>query len=432
MKMKGKKGILLTLLCAGMVVMMVSCSNGDDDSSSSPVPTTETYTGSFTVAGASYDTLIMSSDGTYTMTVNGVAADNGRYEPLSGETYTFTSSVHNNGTFTVTKGIGGTTITLASGSGSGGLSASGSGTRLDASSGSSSSGGGNGSGVNGTGSSSNIYNSADFKQVIVNSTTFQMGCAAESTNTNPSTPVHSVTLTRSFVMCDHEVTQGEWKAVMGSLPSNITGDAVGDNKAVSYVTWYAAIAYCNKVSIREGLDPCYTVAGVDNWETLSYSDIPTMTTDSTVRTQWNGATCDFTKNGYRLPTEAEWEYAARAGNTTTDAKVWSGTADENLVGIYACYEISSVQSVKTNQPNALDLYDMSGNVWEWCWDLIDDYPASAVTDPTGGTDTVRNRIVRGGSYCNNVNDCTVSYRTSSQAWSGSGYGYRVVRTSSGN
>ena len=138
--MKGKKGILLTLLCAGMVAAMVSCSNGDDDSDSSPAPTTETYTGSFTVNGVSCDTLIMSSDGTYTMTGNGVAADNGSYV-LSEGTYTFTSSVHN-GTFTATKGNDGITITLASGS----ISASGSGTRSDASGGSNDSGSG-GSGV---------------------------------------------------------------------------------------------------------------------------------------------------------------------------------------------------------------------------------------------------------------------------------------------
>jgi formylglycine-generating enzyme required for sulfatase activity len=103
-------------------------------------------------------------------------------------------------------------------------------------------------------------------------------------------------------MCDYEVTQEEFNDVMGTNPSKAGADGDAGNNPVNCVNWYAAIAYCNKLSIKDGLDPCYTVTGITNWEKLEYSSIPTKS-DAT----WSAATYDTTKNGYSLPTEAEWE-----------------------------------------------------------------------------------------------------------------------------
>ncbi len=139
-------------------------------------------------------------------------------------------------------------------------------------------------------------------------------------------------------------------------------------------------------------------------------------------------TCDFTANGYRLPTEAEWEYAARGGNKSK-GYMYSGS---NSIGIVAWYEGASrfsVHDVKTKQPNELGLYDMSGNVWEWCWDLMGDYSSSAQTNPTGASGWSPFRVVRGGSGSSKSPDCRV-YRRIGITPDNTDYsrGFRVVRT----
>ena len=420
MKNKLAKGILLALLCAG-VALCGSCSNSSDDSSDgTPVETVaDTYTGDFTVAGTSYSRIAV-SDGSYTMTGNGTE-DSGTYElsrfVLEAGTYIFRSRVHN-GIFIVTIGNG--TITLASGTGSDALSAGGSGTRLVVFSGDNSSSPGSGSG-----------GSVETRWITVSAGTFQMGCELDAT------PVHSVTLTKGFEMCDHEVTRGEWKAVMGNIDTWTTyiDEDAHRNLPIDGVTWYAAIIYCNKLSLREGRTPCYAVSGITDWAALPSDTVPT--TGS--RAAWDAVTCDWDANGYRLPTEAEWEYAARAGNTTTDAKVWSGTTEEGSLGNYAWYdgnyEYHTRHDVKTKLPNALGLYDMTGNVIELCWDWYDRYPSDAVSDPRGAS-SGSSRVLRGGSDSTMAEYCTVSRRSDERPYGNSfGYlpdsGFRVVRSSSG-
>ena len=229
----------------------------------------------------------------------------------------------------------------------------------------------------------------------------------------------------TLLVSDHEVTRGEFKDVMGTDPSKasaydangtkLTGDAVFNNP-VNYVSWYAAIAYCNKLSIKEGLTPCYTVKDVD-FATLKYSDIPTYSNST-----WDVATCDFTANGYRLPTEAEWEYLARGGENYK-------YAGSNTVGDVAWYTSNTndtgTREVKTKQANAYGLYDMSGNVWEWCWDW---YGSINSTTDSAGSASGSGRVRRGGSWFGGGISCAVSDRSSSSPYDrGSFYGLRVVR-----
>lgn len=258
---------------------------------------------------------------------------------------------------------------------------------------------------------------------------------AEST----SNPSHTVILTKDFYICDHEVTQKEWFDVMGVKQEDMyaTDKGWGDNYPVYYVNWYAAIAYCNKRSVKEGLTPCYTVSGVTDWAALNFASIPTSSDPD-----WNSATCDFNASGYRLPTEAEWEYAALGdykdnpnwngyGNSSdSSAIVFAGYDETNALGDYAWYSgnaSSKTHEAKKKTENSYSLYDMSGNVSEWCWDWYGNYDSANVTDPTGAP-SGSGRVYRGGNWSSSAGICSVADRGDYNPYSRYDYiGFRVVR-----
>ena len=239
----------------------------------------------------------------------------------------------------------------------------------------------------------------------------------------------------SFWISPYEVTQEEFESLMTGnqnyiLPNpswfsdNPAEGEVQKRRPVEGVSWYDAIVYCNLLSIRNGLTPCYTIKGSSDpadWETLVLND-------------WESVTCDFNADGYRLPTEAEWEYAARGGQTGITDGSWdntysgSGTIDD--VAWYCDNCGDKTHEVGKKQANALGLYDMSGNVYEWCWDWYGSssgYPSG--TEDPAGPDTGRYRVRRGGGLVSFASDCTVSNRYSRSPYDRSGdFGFRLVRS----
>ena len=216
----------------------------------------------------------------------------------------------------------------------------------------------------------------DFNMEEINSGTFTMG-------------TREVTLT-AFRMSRFTVTQELYQEIMGINPSSFSSNPaegeIQSKRPVEKVTWFDAVEFCNKLSEREGLIPVYTIT--DRTPAAGYPII-----NATVTAAW-------ANNGYRLPTEAQWEYACRAG---TAADWHFGNTESNLVN-YAWYSANSgsiTHQVGLKLPNANGLYDMHGNVWEWCWDRLGAYPSINETDPTGYASST-SRVIRGGSWFNSA------------------------------
>ena len=254
----------------------------------------------------------------------------------------------------------------------------------------------------------------------------------------------NVTLS-SFWISPYEVTQEEFESVMtgnkngiepnpSSFTSNPADGEVQERRPVERVSWYDAIVYCNLLSMKEGLTPCYTIKSFT--DPADWGTSPT-STDAKDYDDWKSVTCNFDADGYRLPTEAEWEYAARGGQVGIADGSWnntySGSNTPENVAWYSGNSDRKTHEVGKKQANALGIYDMSGNGYEWCWDWYgsssSDYPSG--TEDPAGPDTGSYRVVRGGCWSYDASICAVSYRGSGSPPPSSWYNdnsFRLVRS----
>jgi len=275
-----------------------------------------------------------------------------------------------------------------------------------------------------------ITSSTGIDLIDIPAGTFTMGSPTSEANRSDETQ-HQVTISKGFYMGKYEVTQEQYQAVTGTTPSFFdnsgekiiiqqglgipydTAPAAGEvqgKRPVENVTWYDAVEFCNKLTAMEGLTPAYTITG--RTPTTGYP-----ITSATVTVNWNA-------NGYRLPTEAEWEYACRAGTTTAYN---TGNTISDYTGWYSSNCNSRTHEVGKKPPNAYGLYDMHGNVLEWCWDWYGTYASGAQTDPRGAA-SGSTRVLRGGGWRTSGQNLRSAYRNSdSPAYRYDYIGFRLVR-----
>ncbi len=255
---------------------------------------------------------------------------------------------------------------------------------------------------------------ADFARIPAGS--FIMGSPSGELGRFDDETQHHVSISRPFMMQVTEVTQGQWQDLMGYNPAHFKG--CGANCPVEQVNWHEALAYANATSATEGVAQCFDCTGSGTSVECDLKPQYTKPQD-----------CP----GYRLPTEAEWEYAARAGTTTAfhTGRITGTTTCSNMdaAGWYDSNSGSTTHAVGGKAANAWGLYDMHGNMWEWTWDWYqENFGSTAVTDPAGPS-YGSNRVLRGGSWRNSARYCRAASRYDNDP--GSRYifiGFRLVRS----
>jgi len=264
------------------------------------------------------------------------------------------------------------------------------------------------------------------EMVFISGGTFQMG-DVKNEGSSDEKPVHTVTLS-NFYMGKYEITQKQWQDVMGSLPERMTYKeiGIGNNYPVYSVSFKDALMFCNKLSVLEGLTPAYSISG--STDPSAWGSVPTDGYTST----GNEVTIMSGSTGYRLPTEAQWEYAAKGGNGSPGNYTYSGSNDADAVGWYDGNSGYTTHEVGNKQANGLGLYDMSGNVWEWCWDWYGSYSSEAQNDPCPSippeTNNYNKRVYRGGRYSSYDYYLRSSFRNGRDSdWYNTMTGFRLIR-----
>jgi formylglycine-generating enzyme required for sulfatase activity len=244
----------------------------------------------------------------------------------------------------------------------------------------------------------------------------------------PGAKEQNVQLTRAFFLSDREISVGQFQEFISDAkypnaekPEKWQGVAAQfsptPDHPVQQVAWYDAVLFCNWLSRKEGRTACYERTGEKDNVKFGNAEHE--------RDVWRLA-ADAT--GYRLPTEAEWEYACRAGTTTE----YASGGDEEMLRKYAVFQAGHTASCGSKLPNGWGLFDMHGNVWEWCWDGYEKYAAkSPAVDPTGAPG-VPGRVIRGGGWSSSADYARASYLSwYSSAYGSSNLGFRVARGQSG-
>lgn len=253
-----------------------------------------------------------------------------------------------------------------------------------------------------------VANNNETRFVLVEGGTFSNGTS-------------NITLS-SYYISNYELTQAEYEALIGENPAYNYDNGNNSNHPMEMISWYDVLAYCNLRSMEEDLTPCYTY--------LNYGYDPNGWPEG-----WNSSSanhvnfaCDFQNNGYRLPTEMEWMFAAKGGNLSNNY-IYSGSESIGAVSWYNENSASSSHEVGLLAPNELGLYDMSGNIFELCWDIYGDYPTNDQTNPVG-PNSGTHRCIRGGSWNHPFLNSRVFHRSILTPTSRGGIvGCRLVRTS---
>jgi len=263
--------------------------------------------------------------------------------------------------------------------------------------------------------------SAFTEMISVQGGTFQMG----SNSSSDEQPIHSVTLS-NFSISQYEITYKQWREVSNwainsgytDLPGGRQGNNGDSTHPVTEVNWYDVVKWCNALSEKYGMTPVY------------YTNSDFTAIYKTGQVDLQNTYVNWSANGCRLPTEAEWEYAARGGIHAGDNYTYSGSNTVDNVAWNSNNSGSNTHPVGTKQANQLGIYDMSGNVWEWCWDWYGSYSSNAQTNPQGPTSGIL-RVLHGGSWNTYGDFCRVASRSYDDPLDRDDFyssGFRLART----
>lgn len=245
------------------------------------------------------------------------------------------------------------------------------------------------------------------EMVRVDAGIFLMGSREDEPRAEKNEMVQREVKVNSFEMCKFEVAVWQWQEYVKENKLQMPPKpnwGWKDNSPINNITWLDAVNFCNWLSKKDKLQPAYSKIG-PNW------------------------VCNFKANGYRLPTEAEWEFACKGGKLTKELK-FSGNDDPNKIAWHKLNSAGAPHTVGTKIPNELGIYDLNGNVWEWCWDWYgEEYYRLNINDNPTGPERGDRRVVRGGSWDSVIEYLRPTNRISTPpASTHEFYGFRVVRS----